>query len=69
MHVYFSFREIPAHSLEDDGADITSESIDFDNEEEMVSGLTCIGIVGIQDPVRPEVSAESGVFRGFNGGP
>ena len=21
----------------------------------MVSGLTCIGVVGIQDPVRPEV--------------
>ena len=29
---------------------------DWDNEEEIVSELTLIGIVGIQDPVRPEVS-------------
>ena len=27
----------------------------LDNEEEVVANLTCIGIVGIQDPVRPEV--------------
>ena len=32
---------------------------DLDNEEEMVANLTCIGIVGIQDPVRPEVRRSS----------
>ena len=32
-----------------------SSVIDWDNEDEIVSNLTCIGIVGIQDPVRPEV--------------
>ncbi|XP_033744919.1 plasma membrane calcium-transporting ATPase 2-like isoform X2 [Pecten maximus] len=28
---------------------------DWENEDEIVSGLTCILIVGIEDPVRPEV--------------
>ena len=28
---------------------------DWDNEDAIVSDLTCIGIVGIEDPVRPEV--------------
>ena len=32
-----------------------SSTINWDDEEEIVSNLTCIGIVGIQDPVRPEV--------------
>ncbi|CAH8854419.1 unnamed protein product [Trichobilharzia szidati] len=30
---------------------------DFDDEDTVVSNLTCIGIVGIEDPVRPEVPA------------
>ncbi|CAH8585720.1 unnamed protein product [Schistosoma rodhaini] len=30
---------------------------DFDDEDTIVSDLTCIGIVGIEDPVRPEVPA------------
>ncbi|CAH8553228.1 unnamed protein product [Heterobilharzia americana] len=30
---------------------------DFDDEDTVVSDLTCIGIVGIEDPVRPEVPA------------
>ena len=29
---------------------------DWDDEESIVNDLTCIGIVGIQDPVRAEVS-------------
>ena len=29
--------------------------IDWDEEEEIVSDLVLLGIVGIQDPVRPEV--------------
>jgi Ca2+ transporting ATPase len=28
---------------------------DWENEAESISGLTCIGVVGIEDPVRPEV--------------
>ena len=29
---------------------------DWDNEREILSHLTCIGVVGIEDPVRPEVT-------------
>lgn len=28
---------------------------DWDNEAEIVTDLTCISVVGIEDPVRPEV--------------
>ncbi len=30
---------------------------DWDNENDILTGLTCICVVGIEDPVRPEVSA------------
>ena len=36
-----------------------SHNMDWDNEEAVVSNLTLVGIVGIQDPVRPEVSYHS----------
>ena len=55
----FLTREIPAHVADNNGEDISTQSPDFDNEADMVSGLTCIGIVGIQDPVRPEVTCLS----------
>lgn len=29
---------------------------DWDNEAEIVAELTCITVVGIEDPVRPEVA-------------
>uniref|UniRef100_A0AC35FMI3 Calcium-transporting ATPase n=1 Tax=Panagrolaimus sp. PS1159 TaxID=55785 RepID=A0AC35FMI3_9BILA len=32
-----------------------SESIDWENEESVLNDLTCLIVVGIQDPVRPEV--------------
>lgn len=32
---------------------------DWDDEEAVVAELTCIGVVGIQDPVRPEVNSLS----------
>lgn len=35
---------------------ITSEP-DWDDEDSIVSELTCLGIIGIEDPVRPEVPA------------
>ncbi|PIO56253.1 hypothetical protein TELCIR_22348, partial [Teladorsagia circumcincta] len=34
-----------------------SGPIDWDDEETIRSGMTMIGIMGIQDPVRPEVPA------------
>jgi len=34
---------------------VTSEP-DWDREDEVVSQLVCIAVVGIEDPVRPEVS-------------
>jgi len=30
---------------------------DWDDEDRIVSNLTCLCIVGIEDPVRPEVHA------------
>lgn len=30
---------------------------DWENEEEIVTELTCITVVGIEDPVRPEVGS------------
>ncbi|XP_008047836.1 plasma membrane calcium-transporting ATPase 3 isoform X1 [Carlito syrichta] len=33
----------------------TSQEPDWDNENEVVGDLTCIAVVGIEDPVRPEV--------------
>jgi len=42
-----------------DGAAPNEEHIqsepDWDDEERVVSNLTCVCIVGIEDPVRPEV--------------
>lgn len=34
---------------------------DWDNENDILSGLTCICVVGIEDPVRPEVSGYTNV--------
>lgn len=42
---------------ESDGVnDVTfSEEPDWEEEGEIVKGLTCLLVVGIEDPVRPEV--------------
>lgn len=37
---------------------LVEEEPDWDNEDEIVQGLTCICVVGIEDPVRPEVRNE-----------
>jgi len=37
-------------------ADADGTEPDWDDEDDIVSGLTCIAVVGIEDPVRPEVS-------------
>lgn len=48
-----------AQSLEE--PDISEEKVDFDwdDEDVVVSNLTCVCIVGIEDPVRDEVSINS----------
>ena len=33
----------------------TGQAIDWEDESQVISGLTLIGVVGIEDPVRPEV--------------
>lgn len=38
------------------------EEPDWEQEDDIVQGLTCICIVGIEDPVRPEVGPESGTL-------
>jgi hypothetical protein len=40
---------------------ISSEP-DWDNEEDIVTKLTCLCIVGIEDPVRPEVQCASQII-------
>ena len=37
-------------------ADADDSEPDWEDEDNIVSELTCIAIVGIEDPVRPEVS-------------
>ena len=44
-------RDFPASQTEG-----ISHNVDWDDEEGVVSNLTLVGVVGIQDPVRPEVS-------------
>lgn len=39
---------------------------DWDDEADVLTGLTCVAVVGIEDPVRPEVSGgELGCFSLF----
>lgn len=56
----FSSEEIkcgPAeHSDDIEIVDLTDTGFSWDNEDSVVSKLVCIGIVGIEDPVRDEVS-------------
>lgn len=42
--ICLAFRDFPA-----------SAEPDWDSENEILSDLTCIAVVGIEDPVRPEV--------------
>uniref|UniRef100_A0A3P9MC88 Calcium-transporting ATPase n=1 Tax=Oryzias latipes TaxID=8090 RepID=A0A3P9MC88_ORYLA len=43
--ICLGYRDFPA----------TEGEPDWDNENDILSGLTCISVVGIEDPVRPEV--------------
>lgn len=44
--ICLAYRDFPASEGEPD----------WDNETDILTGLTCICVVGIEDPVRPEVS-------------
>ena len=46
--------------------DLGKESQNWDDEEKFVNDLTCIAIVGIEDPVRPEVSVFSPAGAAFS---
>jgi len=51
IHVLYVFVGNPAPN------EVLMESEpDWENEDTIVSDMTCLGIVGIEDPVRPEVS-------------
>ena len=39
--------------------DLGTEKQDWDNEEKIINDLTCIAIVGIEDPVRKEVKTKN----------
>lgn len=39
----------------------SSPEPDWDNENDILNDLTCICVVGIEDPVRPEVGAPTGI--------
>lgn len=49
-----SYADSPAAAA-DGGIEVVSEESVWDNEDKVVSNLTLVGIVGIEDPVRPEV--------------
>ncbi len=54
-----SHRDVTDASGSPEGADeiaVLDSGTDWDNEDQVVSELTLVGIVGIEDPVRPEVS-------------
>lgn len=40
---------------------------EWDNEAEIISSLTCIAVVGIEDPVRPEVSKLKNLIKDSSG--
>ncbi len=53
------YRDFPAGGIT--SGEISSQEPHWEDEDSIVSNLTCIGIVGIQDPVRPEVCVCEGV--------
>jgi len=53
--ISLAYKDFIRGPAEENQVHINSGQPDWDDEDSMVSGLTCIGIVGIEDPVRPEV--------------
>lgn len=50
-----AYRDVHSTGGEAAAPGISPAEPDWNEEEEVVKDLTCIGVVGIQDPVRPEV--------------
>lgn len=42
---------------------VTDEEPNWDDEAHILTGLTCIAVVGIEDPVRPEVRLQMATWR------
>lgn len=53
--ICLAFRDFPADT-----------EPDWDSENEILSDLTCIAVVGIEDPVRPEVLNASSALAGLH---
>ncbi|KAJ7391328.1 ATPase, Ca transporting, plasma membrane [Desmophyllum pertusum] len=54
--ISLAYRDFPANGVPPDKGEASAEcEPDWENEGEILSHLTCIGVVGIEDPVRPEV--------------
>lgn len=54
--ICLAYRDFLPDARSDGAGEISSAAaINWDDEEGSVSCLTCIGVVGLQDPVRPEV--------------
>ena len=58
-----AYRDFPASPPSSGGASIALVEPNWEEEEEIVSQLTFLGVVGIQDPVRPEVSQETWLLQ------
>ena len=56
-------RDFPSENEIDEKAELQAAAINWEDEKNVVSCLTCIAIVGIQDPVRPEVRMCRGLGR------
>lgn len=52
-----AYRDFLTDPSEDGSASIALVEPKWEDEEEIINQLTFLGIVGIQDPVRPEVRA------------
>ena len=50
-----AYRDFPARSPPNGDASIAIVQPNWDEEDEIINRLTFLGVVGIQDPVRPEV--------------
>ncbi|KRX80442.1 Plasma membrane calcium-transporting ATPase 3 [Trichinella sp. T6] len=55
--ICLAYKDFILHESTNVNDEIYSDTIDWDDEASVLCNLTCIALVGIQDPVRPEVPA------------
>ncbi|KRZ72581.1 Plasma membrane calcium-transporting ATPase 3, partial [Trichinella papuae] len=55
--ICLAYKDFVLHDSTNVNDEIYSDTIDWDDEASVLCNLTCIALVGIQDPVRPEVPA------------